>query len=138
MKAKLRALLAKPGHRYILVGGSVYVLELAVIIVAQKLGASALVAVAISFWIGLVVSFTLQKLVTFGDKRTHRRVLVPQMLAFTALVLFNFGVTLLVTKLLSHIIPAVATRTLAIGMTTIWNYYLYRTKIFASPDTLVY
>jgi putative flippase GtrA len=131
---KLRTLLRSPGGRYIVIGGSVYVLELLVIFAAQHMGAGAIMAVALSFWVGLVVSFTLQKLVTFGDKRLRRRVLLPQIAAFSLLVLFNFGFTLLVTKLLSPGLPAVLTRTLAIGITTIWNFYLYKTRIFKTND----
>jgi putative flippase GtrA len=136
---KLRALLKRPGGRYIVIGGSVYVLELIVIIIAQQLGASAVLAVGLSFWIGLVVSFILQKLVTFGDKRLRRRVLLPQIAAFSLLVLFNFGFTLLVTHFLSPALPAVLTRTLALGITTIWNFYLYKTRIFkTSGEPVVY
>ncbi|HEY5153037.1 MAG TPA: GtrA family protein [Candidatus Saccharimonadales bacterium] len=132
--ARLRTLLQSPGGRYLVIGGGVYVLELLVIVIAQHLGASAVLSVGLSFWIGLVVSFALQKLVTFGDKRMHRRVLLPQILAFSLLVLFNFGFTLLVTKLLSPALPAVLTRTLALGVTTIWNFYLYKTRIFKTAD----
>ncbi len=122
--------------RYIIVGVSVYVIELIVIAVGQKCGLSAVVAVGLSFWVGLVTSFLLQKLVTFQDKRTHKAVLVPQVAAFSLLVLFNFGFTLLVTQLLSHFVPAVVTRTLALGLTTIWNFYLYRTRIFKQSETI--
>jgi putative flippase GtrA len=132
-KPKVAELRQRPGLRYVLVGGSTYVFELAVIVVAQQLGASAVVSVAVSFWLGLFVSFTLQKLVTFGDKRTHHKVVLPQMTAFALLVMFNFAFTLLVTKLLEHLLPVVAIRTLAIGITTLWNYYLYKTKIFRVP-----
>lgn len=137
MKNKLMELLERPGYRYLLVGGSVYVLELVVIVVAQALGASAVVAVGLSFWIGLVISFLLQKLLTFGDKRTHHKVLIPQLAAFSLLVLFNFGFTLLVTKLLSSVIPAVLTRTLALGITTLWNFYLYKTRIFKKDPAVL-
>lgn len=138
MKAKIRLLLEKPRYRYLIVGGSVYLLELVVIVAAQRLGASAVWAVGLSFWIGLVVSFALQKLVTFGDKRLHHRVLLPQIIAFSLLVLFNFGFTLLVTKLLSPALPAVVTRTLALGITTVWNFYLYKTRIFKISDNPLY
>src|SRR5579859_2547479 len=130
MKTKLANLLKRPVYRYLIIGGSVYGLELLVILVAQKLGASPVAAVGISFWAGLVVSFILQKLVTFGDKRLAPKIVTGQVLAFSFLVLFNFGFTLLVTKLLSPPIPAVITRTLALGTTTIWNFYLYKTRIF--------
>jgi len=136
--AKLHLLLKRPGYRYIIIGGSVYILELIVIVVAQALGTSAVVAVGLSFWIGLVVSFLLQKLVTFSDKRTQRKVLGPQIAAFSLLVLFNFGFTILVTKLLASIMPAVATRTLALLITTIWNFYLYKTRIFKPEEGVVF
>lgn len=134
---KIRSLLHRPGYRYIVVGGSVYLLELAVILVAQALGAGAVFAIGLSFWIGLVVSFGLQKLVTFGDKRLHHKVLLPQLLAFSLLVLFNFGFTLLAANILKNVMPAVIIRTLALGTTTIWNFYLYKTRIFKKSAELV-
>jgi putative flippase GtrA len=122
------------GRRYIIIGVSVYLFELIVIVVSQLLGASAVVAVGLSFWLGLLVSFGLQKVVTFGDRRLHHKILIPQIVAFSLLVLFNFGFTLLVTKLLQAWLPAVITRTLALGTTTIWNFYLYKTRIFKKSD----
>lgn len=137
MYQKLLALLHTPFGRYLVIGGSVYVFELVVIFVAQWAGASALIAVGLSFWLGLIVSFFLQKMVTFGDKRMHHRILIPQLVAVTLLVLFNFGFTLLVTKLLQNVLPAVATRTIALAVTTIWNFYLYKTRIFKTNDAII-
>jgi len=119
---------------YLVVGVSVYLLEVAVIIVAQAFGAGSVLAVGLAFWIGLLVSFVLQKFVTFGDKRTHHRVVLAQFLAVTLLVLFNFGFTLLVTKLLTSLIPAFICRALALGTTTIWNFFLYKTRIFKASE----
>ncbi|MBI2588814.1 GtrA family protein [Candidatus Saccharibacteria bacterium] len=124
--------------KYLFIGVSVYVFELAVIVVAQTLGASAVLAVGLSFWLGLIVSFFLQKLVTFGDKRMHHKILIPQVIAFSLLVIFNFGFTVLVTKLLASFVPAVATRTLALGVTTLWNFYLYKTRIFKTDEKLLF
>lgn len=128
--SQIRVLLQKPGVRYLFVGGSVYILELLIIVVAQRLGATPVQAVALSFLIGVAVSFLLQKLFTFGDKRMHHRIVIPQVVAVTLLVLFNLGFTIVVTKLLQNVLPAVVTRTLALGTTTIWNFYLYKTRIF--------
>lgn len=133
MKQKVITLLERPGYRYLVVGGSVYVFEIAVILVAQALGISSLIAVGLSFWLGFLLSFTLQKFIAFGDKRTHHKIVIPQFLATAALVLFNFGFTLLVTKLLAHVLPALVTRTLALGITTMWNFYFYKTRIFSVP-----
>ncbi len=132
---KVKTLLKRPGVRYLLVGASVYVFELVVIVIAQRSGSSAVAAVGISFVLGTLVSFGLQKLVTFGDRRMHHRILIPQLVATCLLVLFNFGFTLAVTTALVHVVPAVVSRTLALLTTTIWNFYLYRTKIFNQPST---
>lgn len=138
MIARLQALLRRPGYRYILVGGSVYIFEVLVILAAQHAGASPVVAVGLSFWLGLIVSFLLQKFVTFRDRRTHHRVLLSQIAAIACLVLANFGFTLLVTKVLSTYVPAVVSRTVALAVTTCWNFYLYKTRIFKTSDDLIY
>ncbi len=124
--------------RYITVGISVYIFELFIILVSQHLGAGPLLAVGLSFWLGMLVSFGLQKLVTFGDKRLHHRIVLPQLLAFSLLVVFNFGFTLLLTKLLSDLLPTILIRTFALGITTLWNFYLYKTRIFKTGEGLVY
>jgi putative flippase GtrA len=139
-KTSPRSLLQRPGVRYLITGVSVYLFELAVIFAAQAAGASSIVAVGLSFWSGLVLSFIIQKFFTFSDKRTHHKVLIPQVVAVTLLVLFNFGFTLLVTKLLQDRLPPTVTRTLALGITTMWNFYLYKTRIFkkSEPKEIVY
>ncbi|MDB5166618.1 MAG: hypothetical protein JWM37_690 [Candidatus Saccharibacteria bacterium] len=126
--------MSKSGLRYLVVGGSVYVFELAVIVAAQQIGASSVWAVAWSFILGTLLSFILQKFVTFGDKRTHHKVVLAQLVAVGLLVLFNFGFTLLVTRVLSPPLPAVVSRTLALAVTVIWNYYLYKTRIFKRSE----
>lgn len=130
MKAKLRSMLSTTTGRYITVGGLVYLLELVVIWLSETLGASSLVAVGVSFWIGLVASFLLQKLFTFGDKRTQRKVLLSQIIAVSLLVMFNFGFTLLITKLFASTLTTFGARTVALAITVIWNFYLYKTHIF--------
>jgi putative flippase GtrA len=138
MKTKLKTALRGPFGRYLVIGVSVYLFELVVIVVAQALGANTLLAIGLSFWLGLMVSFLLQKLVTFRDHRMQHRVVLSQLAAVTGLVIFNFGFTLLVAELLRNLLPAVVSRTLALGATTIWNFYLYRTRIFKTSDELVY
>ncbi len=130
MEACLKRFFGRPLGRYLIIGGSVYLIELAVIIAAQDLGASPTSAVGISFWTGLVISFLLTKLVTFRDKRAHHRVLLPQIVAFSLLVLLNFSFTILVTYWLQDALSPVVTRTIALSITTVWNFYLYRTRIF--------
>ena len=129
---------SRQARRYVVVGLSVYGLEMLVIVASQQLGFSPLVAVSMSFWIGFVVSFGLQKVVTFGDKRLHHRIVATQMLAYAALVLGNFGFTLLLTSWLVPALPVILVRTMAIAATTTWNYYLYKTHIFNNDTNPVY
>lgn len=120
--------------RYITVGLTVYIFELIVIYLAQKFGAGDLLAVGLSFWLGLIASFGLQKFITFQDKRKQRSVVLVQFLAVSLLVLWNFGFTLLITNILKGHISTFLCRTLALGITTLWNFYLYKTRIFKIPD----
>lgn len=131
---RVGTLLARPGFRYLLVGGSVYVFELLVIVVAQAIVLSAVWAVALSFVLGTIVSFFLQKLVAFRDKRMHRSIVGLQFAAVCALVAWNFTFSIVLTKLLESVLPAVVTRTIALGVTTVWNFYLYKTRIFKQAD----
>ena len=118
--------------RYLLVGGSVYLFELFIIYLAQQLGANNVTAVGAAFWCGLLISFLLQKIVTFDDKRIKHKIILWQFGAFVALVLFNFSFTLIFTWITQDYMPAYASRTLALAVTTVWNFYLYKTKIFHS------
>ena len=131
---RLRQLLQNQLYRYLLVGGSVFLFELVAIVVGQSLGASPVWAVAISFCLGTLVSFLLQKLVTFGDKRMRHRILIPQLIATTVLVLWNLGFSVLLTKMLEDRLPTVVIRIIALAVTTTWNFYLYKTRIFKRDD----
>jgi len=132
LKTKIKKYTQNTLHRYLVIGGSVYLLEMLIILLAQRLGASAVLAVGIGFWVGLVVSFLLTKFVTFSDKRKNTKVVLAQSLAYGALVIFNFLFALLVAKIFLNILPAVVSRTISVVITTIWNYFLYKKHIFTS------
>jgi putative flippase GtrA len=130
-------LLKRPGIRYLIIGGSVYLFELIVIVIAQRHGYRAYLAITLSFWLGLILSFILQKVVTFQDKRLHHKVLIKQIVSYMILIIFNYGFTLFVTKLLVAHLSLLIIRTISLIMTTAWNYYLYKTHIFKTEEPLV-
>jgi len=130
MRYDFQKLLKHSSVRYLLVGGSAYIIEILIILEGQKLGKNGTLVVAISFWVGLIYTFILQKYFSFGDSRSHHKILLPQLLKVCALVLFNFCFTIVLTILLRHVLPLVVTRTIAIGITVLWNYYLYNRHIF--------
>lgn len=133
-KSQLISVWRQPKYRYIFVGGSVFVFELACIAIGQAAGLSSVSAVALAFWLALFVSFGMQKLVAFQDRRVSLQIISWQFAAYTGLVLFNFGFTILATYALQSLLPAAICRTFALAITTIWNYYLYKTRIFKTPS----
>lgn len=73
MRSKYSKFLKTNTGRYLIVGVSIYVLELMIIVIAMKFGANTILSVGISYWTGFVVSFWAQKLLTFRDKRMHKK-----------------------------------------------------------------
>jgi putative flippase GtrA len=138
MEKRINLLQNKRFIRYLVVGGGVYLLEIGVIIIGQQLGLSDVWAVALAFWSGLVVSFLLQKFFTFGDMRTHHKIVLAQFIAVTLLVIWNFLFTIGVTKLTDSFLPATVARTIALLITTLWNFQLYKTSIFRGPENPIY
>ena len=135
---KVQKFLSTPFGRYLIIGGSVYIFELAVIFTIKQLGASDVLAVGVSFWSGLVISFLLQKVFTFEDKRAQFHIVIRQVAAVSILVLINFSFTLMVAKLLEHTVPAIISRTIALAITTMWNFYIYKTRIFRNDTPLLF
>ena len=112
--------------RYIIVGGLAYLVEMATLFgLKHEAKFSSVKSVAISFWVGLVVAFLLQKIITFKnhDRRIH--ILAKQIIAYGCLVLFNYLVTLITVKLLTPRLSVFIVRTMIIVLATIWNYYFY-------------
>jgi len=124
--------------RYIFIGGLSYVVELAVLLsLANLLHFSSSLSVACSFWIGLVVSFLLQKYIAFSNTSSDKRTVGRQSLLYGALVLFNYFFTIFVVDLLASggdNYRLVIVRTAALIATTFWNYFVYK-RIFAKSQS---
>ena len=116
--------------RYIFVGGFSFVIEIATLYsLNQVLRVSPTISVAISFWVGFIVAYTLQKLVTFQNKEKSRRALTKQLVGYSLLVVWNYSFTLLVVELFHASVSVIILRTIVILITTTWNYVLYK-KLF--------
>lgn len=130
-KSTVAALMPKTHFfRYLIVGSTAYLSEITTLYVFHRIiGLSSIKSVAISYWVGLTVAFTLQKLVTFQnrDKRIH--VMASQMAGFALLVIWNYLFTLITVKLLSDHISVFVLRTAIILITTSWNFMIYK-KLF--------
>lgn len=118
--------------KYILVGGSTYALELLVIYLLKLLGLNDVIAVGIAFWFGLAASFVLQKVIAFSNKDKSARTVTRQAVMYGVLVAVNYAFTLGVVALFSEEFGVFLTRTIALVITTFWNFFLYRNLIFKS------
>lgn len=111
---------------YITVGGTAYVLEMACIYVLRNVvGLSGVNSVAISFWVGLVIAFFLQKLLTFKNRHFGLKHLLKQSIGYSVLVAWNYCFSLILVIFLQRYISVFIIRTLAILCITLWNYKLY-------------
>ncbi|MGB4768379.1 MAG: GtrA family protein [Candidatus Saccharimonas sp.] len=122
--------------RYILTGGTSFIIELLVLLLLNSIGFHRGIAVAISFWIGFTIALLLQKVFAFKDYRKNPRVLIKQSLSFAALVCFNYLFTIVVVSLFPQEYIIVS-RTLAIIAVSCWNYFLYKNFIFKSPKSSI-
>lgn len=116
--------------RYIVIGGTAYAIELLCIYTLRAILHDDVLAVGISFWIGLIVSFVLQKVIAFKNHNKTPRMLARQVATFSLLVLVNYVFTLAVVALTANIVSLFVARTVALIITTGWNFIIYKKIIF--------
>lgn len=120
--------------RYVLVGGFAYLCELLLVFSLIKGGLNSVSAVAVAFWFGFLISFLLQKVFAFRSKTRSKKHLTRQVVLHSMLVLFNYLFTIFITWLLTPYIGLFPSRTLALAMTILWNFYAYSSIIFKDKE----
>lgn len=117
--------------RYILVGGISFAAELALLLLFTGVfDIQRTIATAVTFWVGLILAFVLQKLFAFKDYQKDLRAISRQGVSYGLLVAWNYTFTLFVVS----VFPSrylVFSRVLAVAITTVWNYFIYRKVIFS-------
>lgn len=131
--SRLRALRqAAQTHRlpaYLVIGGLSYVIDAGLLyLLSTRLGVVLWAAASVGFWTSVVANFGLNHLlfrsVTGGPVHLHA-------LRYGALLLVNFAFTLLLLEAGAALgVPVLVTKTVAVGVTTCWNFVLYRTWVF--------
>ena len=113
--------------RYLIVGGSAYLIEMiSLYLLHHGLGLSPIKSVAISFWIGFVTAFILQKLITFQNYEKRVHIVVSQVVVYSLLVAFNYVLTLLAVKIFAGSTSVFIIRTCVIIITVPINYIVYK------------
>lgn len=117
--------------RYVFVGGLSYAIELSLLLsLVYLLHLNEPTAITISFAVGLMIAFVLQKLFAFKNNEKSAKAVGRQSIYYTLLVIFNYFFTLIFTSVLSPLVGIAVARTLALIITTFWNYFIYKKVIF--------
>ena len=119
--------------RYLAAGGTSYALELAVLFVLTGLGMSSIWAVALAFWVGFFVAFVLQKTFAFQGAETGKKKTAVQLALYGLLVAFNYGFTIAFVGIFDEH-SLFITRTIALVITTFWNFFLYKFVVFRKSN----
>ena len=106
------------------------------VIFREVLGLSPVAAVAISFWVGFVAAFLLQKLITFRNYERAIHHLAKQLGSYGLLTLWNYAFTLVLARLFARTTSIFIIRTLTIAIITCWNFFIYQ-KMFKNQDAVV-
>ena len=116
--------------RYILAGSISYAIEIACLLVlAKDYYFDAAVSVGIAFWVGLFISFLMQKYLAFSNNSTAKKT-AWQLYLYLWLVGFNYLFTISWVIFTELFLGLALARTVALVITTFWNYFLYERLIF--------
>lgn len=118
--------------RYIIVGLTTVLVDIGLLyILASLLHVEVYIAATISFWTSLVYNFLLSKLWTF-NVRQHT---TYQLIGYGLLITCNYFVGLALIAVAKDLHePYLAGKLLALIVTTVWNYLLYKYVIFVEDD----
>lgn len=131
----LYLLLQKQMFRYLLAGGSAFAAEYAsFLLLFIALDTPLYVANSLSFCCGLVVSFLLNRTWAFKQDSFRMRG-HHQVGAYLALALFNLLLINIAVGILKHlgIVPVLA-KLSAMVFIVVWDFFAYRTFIFAGSQ----
>jgi putative flippase GtrA len=129
--AQLSSIRKNKLFRYIIIGGVSYIAEVATLwVLVYILHIDSVVAVAISFWVGLIISFFLQKFFAFRNTSKSIKHFAGQSIAYGVLVGVNYLFTIGFVYATQSFFGLILARTIALAITTGWNFIIYNKIIF--------
>lgn len=115
--------------RYLVTGGFCFLIDIALLWLGHDVvGLPLAVATAIAFLLSFVVTYTLQRVVAFSADSG----VAPSVVRYTILVIVNTAATTFIVWAVDALgAPWLAGKILAVIVTTVWNYFIYRYWVFA-------
>lgn len=117
--------------RYLVVGGVAFGVDVGLLALLHDVAGIALaIATPTAFLISFAVTFVLQRTFTFQSDAG----IGASAIKYTTLVAFNtLATTGIVTLAPALGLPWIVGKVVAVGATTVWNYFCYRYWIFPRP-----
>jgi putative flippase GtrA len=131
MKTIIHKIKEKRLIHYVIAGGAAFTIEYgSFLILYYHFHVAAVTANTVSFILGLITSFMLNRLWVFGHKKQHRRVAHQ-----ISLYLMIAGINLIITDVVIHFlvqakIPAFIAKILLVILVACWNFVIFRKIIF--------
>lgn len=115
--------------RYLVVGGGAFLIDVGLLAgLHDLLSVPLVVATPAAFLLSFAITYVLQRTFTFGSDAG----VASSAVKYTALVIFNtVATTGIVAAAAALDLPWIVGKVVAVGSTTVWNYFLYRHWIFA-------
>lgn len=127
--ARLRAVTRHSGFRYLVVGGSAFLVDLGLVaLLHEGVGMAVWLASGIGFVLSFAYTYLVQRL-AFRSTAAHG----GAVLRYSVLAAVNTVATAVIVQVLSTTVIAwVGGKVVATVVTTVWNYFAYRYWVFAS------
>jgi putative flippase GtrA len=116
--------------KYLCAGVTAFVVEFGSFLLLLHLGLHTIAANSISFILGLLTSFTINRIWTFSGK-TYAKRMHHQLARYVTLALINLLLTNLIVQGLIHFnVSPSAAKIAAMIVTSMWNFILLKVAVF--------
>ena len=128
-KNLLNFLYRHPVVRYIVVGGSTFVIDFSLLFFLHgKLNVHLAIAASISYWVSITYNFSLNRSWTFSAR--DKTNLHKHLMAYLILLTFNYLFTIIFISLASHFMNYLVAKTVSVIIQTAWTYFIYKNYVF--------
>ena len=117
--------------RYLLVGGTTFVIDFGILYILHGIMNLNLAAsTSVAYWVSISYNFLFNRYWTFDVR--EKESLLRHMTTYFMLLLFNYLFTVIFVSILGEHINYVIAKALAVAIQMTWTYYVYKKYIFVN------
>ena len=115
--------------RYLAVGGTTFVLDFGILFLLHGVFNLNLAgSTSVAYWVSIMYNFTLNRHWTFDAREKDS--LKRHITTYFMLLVFNYLFTVGFVSIVGEHINYIAAKALAVGISMLWTYYIYKHYIF--------